>query len=178
MKKPLMNTLLATTLAVLTCSANLLGQNKSVYTTLVAAKCKVTALNNGMPGNATTRCPGVGGFKLDVYLDDDRNSVGVVFPSKKVTGLDLWNYFANFSELSDKAEWRLKGKRPVALIVRLNVSDKGDGKRGTSYLVVSKVSGTTACVTDILKPGRGQNARARRLADSSAGRQCRKPDNR
>src|SRR5215216_1779260 len=105
-----------------------LAQNKSMYTSLAADKCKTTAVNNGMPGNYSTRCDGVGGYKLDVYLDDERNSIGVVLPSKKVVGLDLWNYFRNFSELGDRAEWRMKGKRPVALIVRLKVSDRGDEK--------------------------------------------------
>src|SRR5438270_786307 len=105
-----------------------LAQNKSIYTSLVADKCKTIAVNNGMAGNYSTRCDGVAGYKLEVYLDDERNSIGVVLPSKKVIGLDLWNYFSNFSQLGDRAEWRMKGKTPVALIVRLNVTDQGDDK--------------------------------------------------
>src|SRR5438034_2777090 len=46
---------------------------------------------------------------------------------------------SNFSELGDRAEWRMKGKTPVALIVRLKVSDQGDAKPQTSYLIVSKI---------------------------------------
>ena len=94
-----------------------LAQNKSIYTSLAADKCKTIAVDNGMAGNYSTRCDGVGGYKLEVYLDDERNSIGVVLPSKKVVGLDLWNYFSNFSELGERAEWRMKGKKPVALIV-------------------------------------------------------------
>ena len=151
-----------------------LAQNKSSYTSLAADKCKTIAVDNGMPGNASTRCDGVGGYKLEVYLDDERNSIGVILPSQKTVGLDLWNYFGAFSELGDKAEWRMKGKRPIALIVRLKVSDQGDGKPQTSYLIVSKISGLNACVTDIVKPGKSQNAKARSLADRASTRPCKK----
>ncbi len=153
------------------------AQNKSTYTTLVADKCKTTDVDKGMPGNYSGRCPGVAGYKLDVYLDDERNSIGVVLPSKKVIGLDLWNYFGNFSELGPTAEWRVKGKKPVGLIVRLKVSDQGDNKPGTSYLIVSKITGSTACVTDIVKPGKSQNSRARSLADKASSKPCKNPDN-
>ena len=153
-----------------------LSQNRSVYTSLEADKCKTVAVNNGMQGNYSTRCDGVGGYKLEVYLDDERNSVGVMLPSKKTVGLDFWNYFSNFSALGEKAEWRMKGKKPVALIVRLNVSDQGDEKPPTSYLIVSRISPTKACVTDIVKPSRNQNAQARRLADEASTKPCKKPD--
>src|SRR4051794_29434326 len=91
-------------------STVVLAQKKSIYTSLAADKCKTIAVNNGMQGNYSTRCDGVGGYKLEVYLDDERNSVGVMLLSKKVVGLDLWNYFSNFSALGEKAEWRMKGQ--------------------------------------------------------------------
>lgn len=153
-----------------------LAQNRSVYTSLAGDRCKTIAVDNGMPGNYSTRCGGVGGYQLEVYLDDERNSLGVVLPSKKVVGLDFWNYFGNFSELGDRAEWRMKGKKPVALIVRLKVSDRGDGKPPTSYLIVSKIIGLDACVTDIVKPGRSQNVQARSLADRASTKPCKKID--
>ena len=162
---------------VLVFSTAALAQNKSIYTSLAADKCKTTAVNNGAPGNSSTRCEGVGGYQLEVYLDDERNSIGVLLPSKKVVGLDLWNYFGNFSELGETAEWRMKGKTPVALIVRLKVSDRGDEKPPTSYLIVSKISDGDACVTDIIKPGKGQNAKARSLADRASTKPCKKADN-
>ncbi len=88
--------------------------------------------------------------------------------------MDFLSYLGNFSELGKKAEWRMKGKKPVALIVRLNVSDRGDEKPPTSYLIVSKISPTETCVTDIVKPGKSQNAQARRLADKASTRPCKK----
>ena len=150
------------------------AQNKSVYTDLAAEKCKTAEVDKGMPGNYTGKCKGVGGYDLEVYLDDERNSVGVFLPSKKIVGLDLWNYFGNFSALGEKAEWRMKDEKPVALIVRLNVSDRGDEKPPTSYLIVSKISATGACVTDVVKPGKSQNAQAQRLADKAATKPCKK----
>jgi hypothetical protein len=154
-----------------------LAQNRSIYTSLAADKCKTTSVNKGMPGNYTGRCEGVGGYKLDVYLDDERNSLGVVLPSEKVIGLDLWNYFGNFSELGERAEWRMKGQRPVALIVRLKVSDRGDQKPPASYLIVSKISDVDASVTDIVKPGKSQNANAQSLADKASTKPCKKAYN-
>lgn len=149
-----------------------LAQNRSVYTDLAADKCKTIDVDNGMAGNSSIKCKGVAGFDLEVYLDDERNSIGVVFPSKTTVGLDFWNYFGNFSELGTKAEWRMKGKKPVALIVRLNVSDAGDGKPPTSYLIVSKIGARSACVTDVVKPGKNQNVTAQRLADKAFARPC------
>ena len=150
------------------------AQNKSVYTDLAADKCKTADVDKGMPGNYSGKCAGVGGYDLEVYLDDERNSIGVVLPSKKTVGLDFWNYFGNFSALGEKAEWRMKGKKPIALIVRLNVSDQGDEKPPTSYLIVSKISSTNACVTDIVKPGKNQNLLAQRLADKALTKPCKK----
>jgi len=149
-----------------------LAQNRSVYTDLTDNKCKTVEVDKGIPGNLSITCTGVAGYDLEVYLDDERNSIGVVLPSKKTIGLDLWNYFGNFSELGAKAEWRMKGKRPVGLIVRLNVSDRGDGKPPTPYLIVAKISASRACVTDVVKPGRNQNLLAQRLADKASSKQC------
>jgi len=154
-------------------SLSAFAQNKSVYTSLAEDKCKTASVNEGMPGNYVGRCPGTGGYALEAYLDDERNSVGVVLPNKKVGGLDFWSHFVNFSSLGDTAEWRVKGKRPVGLIVRLTVMDRGD-KPGTSYLIVSKLSETGACITDIVKPGKNQNRTAQQLADKAAAKTCKK----
>jgi hypothetical protein len=161
-------------LFILILSTGSLAQNKSIYTSLAADKCKTASVNQGMPGNYVGKCAGVGGYNLEVYLDDERNSLGVVLPNKKTIGLDLWNYFGNFSELGEKAEWRMKGNIPVALIVRLNVSDNGDGNKPTSYLIVSKISSTNACVVATLKPDKNQNLKAQKLADSAINRPCKK----
>ena len=106
-----------------------LAQNKSIYTDLAADKCKTVDVNKGMPGNYVGKCAGISGYNLEVYLDDERNSIGVILPSKKTVGLDFWNYFSNFSALGEKAEWRMKNGKTVALIIRLNISDQDSGNR-------------------------------------------------
>ena len=173
MVKFMLKTFLAFSFVVV-CSLTAFAQNRSIYTGLAVEKCKTIDVDKGMAGNYSGRYKGVGGYGLEVYLDDERNSVGVVLPSKKTVGLDLWNHFVNFSALGEKAEWRMKGKKPVALIVRLNVSDQGEGKPQTSYLIVSKISQTNACVTDIVKPGKNQNTQAQLLADAASTKPCKK----
>ena len=60
--------------------------------------------------------------------------------------------------------------------VRFDVSDRGDNDKRTSYLMVSKISPTESCVVGIVKPGKNQNAEARRLADSAANKPCKKAE--
>lgn len=151
--------------------AIIFAQNKSVYSDLTPDKCKGEASRN-FPGLYFAKCKGAGGYDLEYYLDDERNSLGIVFPSKKVIALNLWNYFRDFSELGSTAEWRMKEDKPVALIIRLNVSDRKDETKQTSYLIVSKISREIACVTDVVYPGKNQNLKARQLADRSSTKKC------
>lgn len=148
------------------------AQNKSVYSELTPDSCAAGDYDKSVPGHFYAVCKGVGGYDLEYYLDDERNSLGVVFPSKKVVPLNFWNYFRDFSELGPKAEWRLKGDRPVALIVRLDVSDREDETKKSSYLLVTRIEGETACVTNVVKPSGDQNAKARQLADKSNAKKC------
>jgi hypothetical protein len=88
--------------------------------------------------------------------------------------LNLWRIGGGgFSSVGEQAEWRMKGKTPVALIVRFNVSeDPEDPNRRTSYLVVAKITKNEICVTEALKPTRSHNYEARKAADKSATRPC------
>lgn len=159
-------------LSVLIFSGTASAQNKSVYSDVTAKMCKDAGSDNSIPGLYFGKCKGVGGYDLEYYSDDARDSLGVVFPSKKVVGLNFWNYFSNFSELGTKAEWRMNKNKPVALIVRLNVSDQEDETKKTSYLIVSKIADETACVTDVVNPSKNQNAAAQKLADKASTRKC------
>lgn len=148
------------------------AQNKSIYTPLTNDKCQVKIdsklpIMNGM-------CPGVGGYNLGIADDDSRMSVSVVAPDKKVFDLDFWGYFNNFSSIGEQAEWRMKGKTPVGLIIRYNVSDQGDGDKNTSYLMVSKITPTKSCVVGWFKPSKSQNILAQQLADSASNKPCKK----
>ena len=148
------------------------GQMKSMYTGLADKDCKASSIpvEDGYSGV----CPGVAGFTLELLEGDLRQTVNVITPDKKKHELELWSNVSNgFSSLGAKAEWRMKGKVPVALIMRYNASETPeDSSKITSYLVVVKISKTDVCIVDILKPSKTQNIEARKLADTPSKRVC------
>lgn len=150
------------------------GQNRSVYTGLSEKNCDTVESTDEEGGSYRGLCPGVGGYKLELLEGDLRQTINVVTPRGKKHELKFWEIFGGFSSVGDKAEWRMKGKKPVALIVRFNVSDDPeDSSKITSYLIVAKITASEICVTDALKPTRSHNAEARRAADRSAEKKCR-----
>lgn len=159
-------------------SVGALAQNKSVYTYLNPDRCKTVESNPDEGGSYRGECTGVGGYKLEVLEGDLRQTVNVIFPSGEKSELDFWTIVSGaFSAVGERAEWRVAGKgknlKPVALIVRFNASeDLEKPEKTTSYLVVSKITKETACITDIVKPTKGQNLMAQKLADASANKPC------
>jgi hypothetical protein len=148
------------------------AQNKSTYTSLAADKCKVSK-ESGDDGYIGI-CEGVGGFKLEISEGDLRQNIKVISPTKKKFDLNLWGFYGGFSSVGDKAEWRVKGTVPNALIVRFSVSDAEDSSKTTSYLMVAKVSKTSACVVDVVMPSKTQNADAQKIADKASTMTCKK----
>lgn len=148
------------------------GQMKSVYTGLTDKDCKASSVpvEDGYSGI----CPGVAGYTLELVEGDLRQTVNVITPDKKKHQLELWsNVSSGFSSLGAKAEWRVKAKVPVALIMRFNASENPeDSSKITSYLVVVKLSKTDVCIVDILRPSKTQNIDARRLADTPSKQIC------
>ena len=144
----------------------------SVYTNLGDKSCKTLEADASGAGSYRGRCPGIGGYKLDLLEGDLRQTINVIAPSKKNFELNFWHYFGSFSAVGAKAEWRMKGKNPVALIVRFNVSDPEDSAKTTSYLMITKLTKGEVCVTDIVNPGKTQNADAQKLADAAATKPC------
>ncbi len=153
------------------------GQNKSIYTDLADTKCKTVELTNDEGGSYSGICPGTAGYKLNLLEGDLRQTITVIDPKGTELKLRFWEYFGGFSAVGPKAEWRVKGKTPVALIIRLNVSNNPDDlNKRTSYLIVIKITPDFACVTDIIKPSRTQNADARIAADKAANIACKIAD--
>ncbi|HTH37893.1 MAG TPA: hypothetical protein VL572_08000 [Pyrinomonadaceae bacterium] len=149
------------------------AQITSVYTDLTNKKCRTLKTFPDEGGSYLGECPGVSGYKLQLLEGDLRQSINVIDPKRKKTELNLWNVSGGFSSLGEQAEWRMKGRTPVALIVRFNVSEvPEDSSRITSYLVVIKITKDAICVTEALKPTRSHNYEARRAADKSALRPC------
>lgn len=147
---------------------------RSVYTTLEEKQCgkikSIQADEDGYLGH----CPGVAGYSLVISEGDLRQNLTVVTPKKKEHSLDLWSIVSSaFSHLGPKAEWRVKGQTPVALIFRYNASeDTEHPDKTTSYLVVTKITPTEICATDKIGPGPRANEEARRLADESSIKAC------
>lgn len=148
------------------------AQNKSVYTSLDTKGCKTIEQSDEGAGWYRGECPGVGGYKLEVTEGDIRQSVNVVAPGGEIFELNFAQVSSAFSTVGAKAEWRMKGKVPVALIVRFNASNPEDSTKSTSYLVVSKISKTESCITDVVNPSKTQNATAQKLADAAPTKPC------
>jgi hypothetical protein len=154
------------------------AQNKSVYTDLAGTRCKTLELTDDEGGSYSGECRGTAGYKLNLIEGDLRQTIDVIDPQGKKHELAFWSVVSfGFSSVGPKAEWRVKRKAPVALIVRLNVSENPeDSSIRTSYLVVTKITRDEICVTDTIKPSRTQNAEARRAADNAATKECKETE--
>ncbi|MBK8454995.1 MAG: hypothetical protein WAQ53_06550 [Thiofilum sp.] len=150
----------------------------SAYTSLNTPTCKTLESDEEGSGWYKGQCKGIAGYSLQVTEGDLRQSINVVTPQGKVHELDLISKVSSgFSALGEKAEWRMlkqgSSTQPIALIVRYNASeDPEDSSKITSYLVVSKVTKQSICVTDIVKPQAKANEKARQLADKASTRPC------
>lgn len=153
--------------------ADSMGAILSVYTPLDEAQCRVTEMDEES-GSSTSRCPGTAGYALNLHDGDARVSVDVVTPDGRAHELNYWSVITSgFSSPGPRAEWRMQGGRPIALIVRVNASeDPEDSSRITSYLAVAKITAREICVTDRIAPSADANEAARRAADRSASRPC------
>jgi hypothetical protein len=153
-------------------------KTESIYTSLSDKNCKPVEQSDEADDSYRGECLGVGGYKLELLEGDLRQTINVVAPNKQKSELDLWTIVSSaFSSMGEKAEWRVvrNGSKitPNALILRFNVSENPDDTtKITSYLVVVKITKSSACITDIIKPSAIQNEKARQAADNSAGQPC------
>lgn len=147
-------------------------KNTSVYTNLDDKSCKTLESDSSGAGSYRGRCPGIGGYKLDLLEGDLRQTINVIAPGNKKFELNFWSFYSSFSAIGQKAEWRMKGKTPVALIFRYNVSNPEDSTKNTSYLMVAKVTKNEVCITDIVNPSKTQNVEAQKLADAASTKPC------
>jgi hypothetical protein len=158
---------------VLTLAVSSYAQVTSLYTDLAEKKCRTIESTSDEGGSYRGLCPGVAGYKLEVTEGDLRQTLNVIAPNKKKHELDLANVSGGFSSLGPRAEWRMNGKVPTALIFRFNASENPeDSSKITSYLVVAKITKNEICVTDAVAPGKFQNTEARRFANSAATKPC------
>jgi hypothetical protein len=146
------------------------GQVSSVYTSLAGDRCRPARVDEES-GSSSQLCPGTRGFALLVHDDDDRVSIDVRDPSGQAHALDFWTVVTPaFSSLGPRAEWRIRGRRVRAVIVRVNASENPERPDAvTSYLVVARPMAGRWCVTDRILPSPDANARARAAADAAGG---------
>ena len=151
------------------------GKASSIYSSLAEADCRVLEVDEES-ASRVSRCPGTAGYALKVLDGDARMSVDVITPEGREHPLNYWGVITHtFSSLGPRAEWRMRGGRPIALIVRVNANeDPANPERITSYLAVAKITPAEICVTDRIGPVPDANAAARAAADRSAGRKCAK----
>jgi hypothetical protein len=147
---------------------------RSVYTNLGDKFCRLIKSDATEAGEYFGRCPGTGGYHLLLAEGDLRQNLTVVTPLGKQHSLELWTIVSSaFSSLGQKAEWRVKGQKPIALIVRYNASEDVDHPDNrTSFLVVTKITPAEICVTHKIAPGPRANEEARELADEATNKPC------
>jgi len=168
-------------LFIMLLSSIVFGQTKkveSLYSGLSDKDCKAIETPDDGDDGYRGLCKGVGGFKLELLEGDLRQTINVVAPNGTKSELNLWGAVSGgFSSVGNKAEWRVsqngKTVTPKALILRFNASENPeDSTKITSYLVVVKIAGNTACITEIIKPSANQNEKARESADASVNKPC------
>lgn len=145
----------------------------SVYTKLSDKACKTLELDEGEGALYRGSCPGVAGYKLELIEGDLRQTLNIIGPKGEEHELRFWHLTGAFTYIGETAEWRMRGKKPIALIVRLNVSENvEDASKTKGYLVVAKITDSETCVTHFLAPTRSHNYEARKAADKAADRPC------
>lgn len=162
----------AALLTLIVSGAAFAQKTTSIYTSTRAESCRTIESNPDEGGSYEGECRGVAGYKLRLMEGDLRQALDVITPGKKRFELIKWGMFGGFSVIGDKAEWRMKGGVPVALIARYSVANTEDSTKSKSYLIVSKIGAKSSCVTDIVDPMAKQNEKARELADTAASRPC------
>lgn len=76
---------------------------RSVYSTLNVRQCRLLSTHEET-GSTLHRCPGVGGYALEVADDDARMSVNVAAPGGRVHQLGYWRVITSaFSSLGPRA---------------------------------------------------------------------------
>ena len=163
------------TLGLLTLlSTSVAAPLSSVYTPLEFGKCKLISRNPDGDGSAVDLCPGVAGYALVLEEGDLRQNLQVIAPGGKKFSLELWTLISSgFSSTGPRAEWRMSGKFPKALIVRFNASETPENpNKITSYLAVAKISSSGACLVAKIQPGVNMNLEARRISDRASEMKC------
>ena len=167
-------TFLAAATVLAACGAAGAQQNAiSLYTDISSKSC-TKHIDDQATQAYTLNCPGVHGFRLQVHEDDERSSISLVTPDKRVIPLNYWDVVTRgFSTLGDRVEWRIAKvdgqATPVGIIVRVNTLDLSHPERPkrVPLLAVAKISRDATCVTRVVNAREPDaNKEARRLSNN------------
>lgn len=114
-------------------------------------------------------CAGQGDYKVRISGADLRYSLSLVYKSRTIR----LTQFTRFHDVPSKfIEWLVESGNPVALVHRINVAN--DEGRDSSYLIVSKLKGSSSCAVAQIEPkaGRNQNEYAREIAHKAQSMPC------
>jgi hypothetical protein len=144
----------------------------SSFSNLNLKLCQTLASDSNKGGSYKGKCPGIAGYSLEIVEDMNRN-LNILDSSGKTYELKIGYFSKLFSDFGPKAEWRMKGKTPIALIVRLKVTDQYDYRQKYSYLVIAKITKDEICTTDVVNLNKTPNANAQKMADAAPTKPCR-----
>lgn len=160
------------------------AQVTSSYTKINDEYCKSVDEGLGNGNLFRAECKGIGGYKV-IYWEGESSHQEIYLksPSGKILGPDLMKIsMIPYSEVGAELEWRVKYKNkkpiPYALIVKYKTLAVPDSEPEFSipeknYLVIVKIKGETACITDFFQTEKkDEKAKARKLADQALQKPC------
>lgn len=153
-------------------------QRQAAVTSIVGKPC-IAHVDDWTSGASTLTCPGIAGYKLQVIEDDERFSIPLESPDRRVFPLEYWEVVTRgFSTLGSSAEWRFRrvsGKIvPIALIVTVNAKDQSvpNAARSVQLLAVAQIRRDSACVVATLDASAPAAKRQARTIGDGDSRPC------
>ena len=147
-----------------------------MYSDLTEKTCKMTKQAAEGEGDwVVLRCLGVLGYDLEKEYDDQRESLTLLRGTER-HDLNFYDHLVgSFHHLGEKAEWRLKDGKPVALIVPAIVTQ--EDKTQMHYLIVVSIRPKHSCVVQVINASKegNANAKAQQSADHAMGLGCLTP---
>lgn len=129
-----------------------------------------------LDGSTTRLCPGKAGFSVLISEDDLRETVSVGksrAAAAEEPAAQLW--FEPFNSSLHTVEWRMAGKRPIAIIQRWLIADNADRDakdrpRDKAMLAVTRLPPGEVCHVAYIdvSANAGANKLARKAADELA----------
>lgn len=153
--------------------------NSSVVTSLADKTCINMPIEEEIEGSALA-CPGINGYKLNLYDENMRQTINVISPTGQEYPLKLWHVITrHFSSIDKTVEWRVTrlndSSQPVAVIIRMNAQIQKDinvPPEKKSWLAVVKLGQKEICVTAKIPVSSVAINKARTEADNSKSKPC------